>query len=173
MYQYKLYKITSTLTDEMYVDTTVLDFTIEMALLYRQALERKERGKNLNGLQTLMMERGTEHLKIELIEELNSESKPEKTAKYEATLALNPRLNKVVVSGLKRCTHGKATAFCRDCSGSVFCQHDRQKRACRECTPVYCEVCERTYAPSSYKTHIKSKMHARNSNSRAKPSDPG
>lgn len=160
MYSFKVYKIISSLCDEIYIGTTVLPFEIEMSLLFRQALERKERGKNLNGLHTLMMEQGIDHLKMELIEEVSSDKISEKQAKREAIEAYDPRLN-VVRASSKKCEHGLAVAFCRQCSGSVFCQHNRQKHACVECIPVHCRVCDRTYAPDSFRAHIKTLKHAK------------
>ena len=48
-------------------------------------------------------------------------------------------IEKVTITNIYFCIHGKLKYYCRECGGSQICEHDRIKHACKKCKgSLYC-----------------------------------
>ena len=146
----KVYKIVEATTNDVYIGSTFATLKCRMS--------QHRNSTNKTSTLAWMNDKPHSDFKMILIREYDTDDRKTLHAYEQLWInKLKPTINERLAFDplVGRCSHAKDRRYCLLCFGSRICSHDKHPRACKECSPVTCEKCLKTYTQNSIKQHMK------------------
>ena len=154
----RIYKITNTIDDKIYVGSTC-------QVLSKRMVEHRSKALNNSNstIHTHMRNNNIINFNIVLIEQLENITKESLRAREDFWMnqldTVKNGLNRQHSHGIL-CEHNKRRDRCKDCGGSQICEHNKNRLCCKTCNgnKYKCEICNKVLSDkSTLNRHNKSK----------------